>query len=321
MSKWNVILSSPIHHAGTDALDGQATWHLLPDLEDETVLNAVREADGMIVRAFGYFGPRLMDAGDRLKVIGRHGVGVDNVDVEAATERGIWVVNTPEANAEAVAEHVIGSMLAFARRLTAADAATRVGDWSLRDRDYGFEVIGKTLGIVGVGRIGARVARIASLGLNMDILYSDVVDREDLERELGARRVSLNELLEQSDVITAHTPATPRTIRMFDAEAFARMKDSALFINASRGPVVDEPAIIGALRSGKIGGACLDVFDKEPLALDSPLMTLPNVMLSPHKAGQSDTSMRNMSLVSLDILRILNGDEPRYPVNRPANPR
>ena len=321
MSKWNVILSSPIHHAGTDALDGHATWRLLPDLEDETVFAAVREADGMIVRAFGFFGPRLMDAGGRLKVIGRHGVGVDNVDVDAATARGIWVVNTPEANAEAVAEHVIGSMLAFARRLVVADAATRVADWSLRDRDYGFEVIGKTLGVVGVGRIGARVAQIASLGLNMEVLYSDVVVREDLERDLGARRVSLNELLEQSDVVTAHTPATPQTIGMFNGAAFARMKDTALFINASRGLVVDQSAIVDALRSGGIAGACLDVFEEEPLATDSPLMDLPNVILSPHKAGQSDTSMRNMSLVSLDILRILNGEEPQYPVNRPENPR
>ncbi len=321
MSKWNVILSSPIHHAGTDALEGHATWSLLPDLDDETVLGAVREADGMIVRAFGYFGPQLMDAGGRLRVIGRHGVGVDNVDIEAATKRGIWVVNTPEANAEAVAEHVIGSMLAVARRLVVADAATRAGDWSLRDRDYGFEVIGKTLGIVGVGRIGARVAQIAALGLNMDVVYSDVIDRADLERDLGARRVTLDELLEQSDVITAHTPATPQTIRMFNADAFARMKKTALFINASRGPVVDEAAIIDALRSGQIGGACLDVFEEEPLATDSPLMELPNVIISPHKAGQSDTSMRNMSLVSLDILRILNGEEPKYPVNSPVNPR
>ncbi|MBT3270718.1 hydroxyacid dehydrogenase [Candidatus Poribacteria bacterium] len=321
MSKWNVILTSPIHHAGTDALDGHAAWSLLPDLEEATVIDAVREADGMIVRAFGYFGPQLMDAGSRLKVIGRHGVGVDNVDIEAATERGIWVVNTPEANAEAVAEHVIGSMLAFARRIVIADAATRTGDWSLRDRNYGYEVIGKTLGIVGVGRIGARVAQIAALGLNMDILYTDVIDRDDLERDLGAKRVPLNELLERSDVVTAHTPATPQTRGMFNADAFARMKDDALFINAARGPVVDEPAIIEALRSGTIGGACLDVFEEEPLAQESPLMGLPNVILSPHKAGQSDTSMRNMSLVSLDILRVLRGEEPKYPVNRPSDPR
>ena len=319
MSKWNVILTAPIHRAGTDALNGHATWSLLPGMDEDAVLSAVRDADGMIVRAVGFVGPAIMDAGPRLKVIGRHGVGVDNVDIEAATERGIWVVNTPEANAEAVAEHVVGSMLAFARRLVVADAATRVGDWTLRDRDYGYEVTGRTLGIVGVGRIGARVARIASLGLNMDVVYTDVIAREDLEP--GARRASFEELLEASDVVTVHTPATPQTIRMFNTEAFARMKSDALFINASRGPVVDEAAIVDALREGRIGGACLDVFEEEPLSTDSPLMDLPNVILSPHKAGQSETSMRNMSLVSLDILRVLRGEEPTYPVNRPADPR
>jgi len=321
VSKWNVILTAPIHRAGTDALNGHATWSLLPGMDEDAVLSAVRDADGMIVRAVGFVGPAIMDAGPRLKVIGRHGVGVDNVDIEAATERGIWVVNTPEANAEAVAEHVVGSMLAFARRLVVADAATRVGDWTLRDRDYGYEVTGRTLGIVGVGRIGARVARIASLGLNMDVVYTDVIAREDLERDVGARRASFEELLEASDVVTVHTPATPQTIRMFNTEAFARMKSDALFINASRGPVVDEAAIVDALREGRIGGACLDVFEEEPLSTDSPLMDLPNVILSPHKAGQSETSMRNMSLVSLDILRVLRGEEPTYPVNRPADPR
>ena len=316
-----MTIVSQIHPAGIEAAAPYADIETLPDAAPETLRRALSDAHAVVLRSFGRIDADAMDAAPNLRVIARHGVGVDNVDLEAAAERGIWAVYTPEANAEAVAEHVIGSALAFQRRLVAADRAAREGDWSMRDRDYGFELLGRTIGVVGAGRIGARVAEIAARGFRMKTLYCDIAPRPDLERELGAERTELDELLERSDIVTAHAPATAETIGMFRRERFQKMKRTALFINAARGALHREPDLIEALKAGEIAGACLDVFETEPLPTDSPLTRLPNVLLSPHKAGQSERSMRSMSLVTVDALRVLRGEEPRFPANRPMHPR
>lgn len=321
MKRWRVLLTEPIHPAGTEKLAEEADWWLAPGLDETTLTRELAQADGIVLRARGFLGAAQMDAAPRLRVIGRHGVGLDNVDLDAATERGIWVVYTPLANAEAVAEHVFGVLLAFSKRILLADAAVRRGDWDYRSRDPGFEIFGRTLGIVGMGRIGMRVAAIGARGFGQRILYADVVDRPDAERAFGAERRPLEELLAGSDIVTLHVPATPETKHLLNRERFRWMKPGAFLINASRGAVVEESALVEALRSGRLAGAALDVFEEEPLPLDSPLLSLSNVILSPHKAGQTEESMRRMAMVTEDILRVLRGEMPCYPANRPQRPR
>ncbi len=321
MKKWKIAVVSKIHEAGMNAAAPYAHIETLPDAKPETLRRGMADAHAVILRAFGRIDAELMDASPELRVIGRHGVGIDNVDLKAAEERGIWVAFTPEANAQAVAEFVIGAALAFHRRIPEADQAVRDGDWSMRDRDYGFEISGRTIGVVGAGRIGARVMEIAVQGFSMKALYCDIVPRPDLEARLGAEKTSLNDLLARSDIVTVHTPATPHTAGMFNRRRFEMMKPSALFINAARGVLHNEDDLVYALDTGEIAGACLDVFETEPLPLVSWLLSLPNVLLSPHLAGQTERSMRAMSLVTEDALRVLRGEEPRFPANRPPNPK
>lgn len=317
MKRWRVLLTEPIHPQGTEKLAEEAEWWIASGIDETTLTRELAEADGVVLRARGFIGAAQMDAAPRLRVIGRYGVGLDNVDLDAATERGIWVVYTPLANAEAVAEHVFGVLLAFSKRILLADAAVRRGDWGYRNRDPGFEIFGRTLGVVGMGRIGMRVAAIGARGFGQRILYTDVVARLEVERAFGAERRPLEELLAASDIVTLHVPATPQTHRLLNRERLRCMKPGAFLINASRGAVVEESALVEALQSGRLAGAALDVFEEEPLPLDSPFLSLPNVILSPHKAGQTEESMRRMAMVTQDILRVLRGEMPCYPANRP----
>lgn len=321
MKKWKMVVVSKIHEAGLNAAAPHAHIETLPDAKPDTLRNGMSDAHAVILRAFGRINAELMDASPELRVIGRHGVGIDNVDLKAAEERGVWVAFTPEANAQAVAEFAVGSALAFQRRIAEADQAVRSGDWSMRDRDYGFEINGRTIGVVGAGRIGARVMEIAVQGFSMKALYCDIAPRPDLEERLGAEKTSLDDLLTRADIVTVHTPATAQTAGMFNRERFELMKPSALFINAARGALHNEDDLIRALETGQIAGACLDVFETEPLPVESPLLRLPNVLLSPHLAGQTERSMRAMSLVTEDALRVLRGEKPRFPANRPPRPK
>ena len=321
MKKWKMVVVSKIHEAGLSAAAPHAHIETLPDAKPDTLRRGMADAHAVILRAFGRVDAELMDASPELRVVGRHGVGIDNVDLKAAEERGIWVAFTPEANAQAVAEFAIGSALSFHRRIPAADQAVRNGDWSMRDSAYGFEINGRTIGVVGAGRIGARVMEIAVQGFSMKALYCDIVPRPNLEARLGAEKTSLDDLLTRSDIVTVHTPATAQTAGMFNRERFEMMKPSALFINAARGALHNEDDLIRALETGQIAGACLDVFETEPLPLESALLRLPNVLLSPHLAGQTEGSMRSMSLVTKDALRVLRGEEPRFPANRPPRPK
>ena len=195
MKKWKIAVVSKIHEAGMNAAAPYAHIETLPDAKPDTLRRGMADAHGVILRAFGRIDAKLMDASPELRVVGRHGVGTDNVDLKAAEERGIWVAFTPEANAQAVAEYVIGAALAFRRRIPAADRAVRNGDWSMRDSDYGFELRGRMIGVVGAGRIGARVMEIAALGFSMKTLYCDIAPRSDLKTRLGAEKTSLEDLL------------------------------------------------------------------------------------------------------------------------------
>jgi len=323
LARYKILMFEPMHEVGLNHLKAHdAEVVTAPDAEEATILKWVADVDGIIARARGFFNGRVMDAAPRLRVIGRHGAGVDNVDVGAATQRGIWVVNTPHAPSEAVAEYVAMALVALTRRPIDGDRATRACDWAFRNRHVGPEVLGKTLGIVGFGRIGRRIAEICGCGFRMRILYADAVRAPEAEEQrVGATQVSLDRLLAESDFVTLNVPLLPETRHMIGRRELGLMKPTAYLVNAARGPVVDEAALVEALQGRRIAGAAVDVYEEEPVGPDNPLLKLDNVLLSPHNAGHSIEAAQKMAMVSADVIRVLKGETPEYPVNRPERPR
>ena len=323
MGKFNVLLFEPVHQCGLDHLkknDCNILWS--EGFETKQILAAVVNADAILARAQGSINGEIMDGAPKLKVIGRHGIGVDNIDVPAASLHGIHVVNTPQAPVEAVAEYVVMSLIALPRRLSQADRATRTGDWGFRNRVHAPELLNKTLGIIGFGRIGRRIAEICALGFGMQVVYADAFPAPlEEEKRLRVHRIEINELLSISDYISLNVPLLDNTYHLLNKDAFARMKSNAIVVNCSRGPVIDETALLEALQSGQIAGAVIDVFEQEPVAINNPLLTLDNVLVSPHYSGHSQESAQKMAMVAADIVRVLNGHKPECPVNTPPTPR
>lgn len=315
MDRWLVLLSEEIHPDGRARLEAHANVRLASALDEVTLCVAARDADAIVLRSRGYISAAVMDAAPRLRVIGRHGVGVDNVDVEAATAHGIQVVNVPDANVISVSEHVIAMILSLVRHVREADRAVRSGDWTQRDRELGWEITGGTLGVVGLGAIGQRVSRICRAAFDMTILYADTESRPEAEEALGARRVTLDELLEVADVVTLHVPLLPSTRNLIGRRELDMMRTDALLVNTSRGAVVDEHALAEALCGGKLGGAAIDVFTEEPPPLNHPLLSCERALVTPHSAGMTQQSSKRMAMVVEDILTVLTGGEPRHPVN------
>lgn len=315
MAKPVVLLFEPIHQDAVAYLEQHAEIRIAESLDEKSLLQAVKDVEGIIIRANGAVTQRLMEAAPRLKVVGRHGVGVEAIDRQAAAARGITVVNTPKANLESVAEQCIAMMLMLAKRIHEADKAMRAGDWDSRYRLIGTELLGKTVGVVGFGSIGQRVAEICHHAFSMHILYHDVVPYPQQEAALGAVRESLEGVLAQADFVSVHTPLLPATRGLIDEAALKRMKPTAYLINTSRGPVIDQAALVSALQKGWIAGAGLDVFEPEPLPPDSPLLALTNVVLSPHMAAHTDEALLNMAMVARDIVAVLEGRTPENPVH------
>ncbi len=285
--------------------------------EQDALLRRVGEFRALVVRNQTKVDRELLAAGKKLQVIGRAGVGLDNVDVNAASERGVVVAWTPEQNSISVAELVIGMMLGLSRMIPTADRSTRSGGWE-RQKFTGTELFGKTLGIVGLGRIGFLVAMRAR-AFGMRIIAHDAFVSPDsfMISECGATLVSLDELLAQADVISVHVPKTPQTVLMFNDDRFARMKPDALFVNTSRGEVVDEDALIRALKDKRIGGAALDVRGIEPPE-KSPLAEMENVILTPHIAAFTVEGQRRVvSSICRDVAAVLRGEGAKYYVNFP----
>jgi D-3-phosphoglycerate dehydrogenase len=314
MPKPVVLLYEPIHERALALLKERAEVRMAPNLEEDALVAAVGDVEGIIIRANGTVSRRILEAAPRLKVVARHGVGVEAIDRQAAADRGIAVVNTPFANDESVAEHCAGMMILLAKRMLEADRAARAGEWNARYRLIGVELFGKTLGLVGFGKIGQRVAAIAHAGFDMRIFYHDILGYPEAEAALQARRAPLEEVLASADFVSVHTPLLPDTRGMIDEAALRRMKPTAYLINTSRGAVVDQPALIRALREGWIAGAGLDVYDPEPLPSDSPLLTMENVVLSPHMAAHTDEALFRMAMVVSDVLAVIEGRSPQYPV-------
>jgi D-3-phosphoglycerate dehydrogenase len=319
MSKGKILMSQPIHEAGIKFITDQGyEARVAPDFTEATLIKEVQDAQGFLVRT-AEIPASVINAGKQLKVIARHGVGYDNIDVKAATARKIPVCITPRANALSVAEHVLAFMLAWAKRIVPYDAATRRNDWDVRNSYGAFDLDGKTVGVLGMGRIGMLVCQKAKAAFNMEVLaYDPLVPREAMEKA-GARVATIPEILRASDFVTVHVPSNPETKGMIGEAQFKTMKRSAFLINCARGPIVDEAALVKALKDGTIAGAGLDVFDPEPPMADNPLFGLPNVLLSPHSAGLTvECVIRMATHAAQAIVDVLEGRRPEGIINPEA---
>jgi D-3-phosphoglycerate dehydrogenase len=316
MERYKVLLYEDMHEAGKALLKEKAEIFFARSLEEGSLIKEVKDVNGIIMRANGMVTRRIMEAAPQLKVIGRHGVGVESIDLEAATENGIWVVNTPDANNISVAEHFFGLALILSKMLKKADIALREGRWGARYEYTGNELHGKTLGILGFGRIGRAVGRIGHKGFDMKVLYYDALRYEETEKEVNAKKVSLEEVVSQSDYISINLPMLPETKGLLGEREFGLMKPSAFIINLARGPIWDEKALHKVLEEKKIAGAGSDVYEVEPAAKGHPLFDLENFVGTPHMAAHTEEALKRMSMVGKDVIRVLEGKEPIYPVNR-----
>ncbi|MHB0777234.1 2-hydroxyacid dehydrogenase [Halomonas sp. WWR20] len=289
----------------------------LSGADDPGFRDALAEAHGLVGASLKVT-PELLDAAPHLEAIASISVGYDNYPVDELTRRHILLCNTPDVLTETTADTGFSLIMATARRIVELAEFVKRGDWqeSIGEAQFGGDVHGKTLGMVGFGRIGAAVARRGALGFGMRVLYSNASPKPELEAELGARRCELDELLEQADFVCVTVPLTAETTHLFGAEQFSRMQKSAIFINIARGKVVDEAALIAALEAGEIRAAGLDVFEQEPLPADSPLLHMANVVALPHIGSATHETRTAMAQRAVDNITLaLNGERPLSLVN------
>ena len=310
-----VLVAEAIAPEGIEALRARHEVDVRTGLSDEELRGAVGDYDALIVRSQVAVDAALIAAGPRLQVIGRAGVGVDNVDLDAATRAGITVVNAPTGNTIAAAEHTLALLFALARRVPAADASMRRGEWS-RSALQGVQLRGRTLGIIGLGKIGMAIAERAR-ALGMTLLGSDPYVTAEQAALRGVELVDMNELLECSDTVTVHVPLSRATTGLIDAKAIRRMKPGVFILNVARGGIVDERALADALREGRVGGAGIDVFDVEP-PTGSPLLDAPNTVLTPHLgASTAEAQVAVAEEIAEQVLDVLDGRPAQYAVNAP----
>jgi D-3-phosphoglycerate dehydrogenase / 2-oxoglutarate reductase len=312
-----VLVSDPIDRVGIDILSQVAEVDVKTKLPPEELIGIISEYDALMLRSETKVTKEVIEAGKNLKIIGRAGVGVDNINVPAATRQGIVVVNSPEGNTIAAAEHALAMMLSLSRQIPAANQSVKAGKWE-RKLFVGNEVYKKTLGVVGLGKIGAHVATVArAMGMKL-LAYDPFVSTERAER-LSCRLVDLDLLFREADYITLHIPKTPETANLINAETLATMKPTVRIINCARGGIIDEVAIAEALKEGKIGGAALDVFANEPLG-ESPLTELgSNTVLTPHLGASTAEAQVNVAIdVAEQIRDVLLGLPARSAVNIPG---
>ncbi|OLT62299.1 phosphoglycerate dehydrogenase [Moorena bouillonii] len=315
MSK--VLVSDSIDQAGIDILSQVAQVDFNPNLSPEELLTIIPDYDALMIRSGTRVTQEVIEAGKQLKIIGRAGVGVDNVDIPAATRHGIVVVNSPEGNTIAAAEHALAMMLALSRHISDANQSVKSNKWQ-RKLFIGTEVYKKTLGVVGLGKIGSHVATVAR-AMGMKLLGYDPFISVERAEQLGCRLVEMDLLLQESDYITLHIPKTPETAHLINDEAIAKMKPTARIINCSRGGIIDEEALAKALKEGKIAGAALDVYESEPLG-ESPLRELgKEIVLTPHLGASTAEAQVNVAVdVAEQIRDVLLGLPARSAVNIPG---
>ena len=314
---FRVLVCDHVEPAGLTALAPVAQVESRPPMSRDELVAVIGDYDALMVRSATKVTAEVFEAGKRLKIVGRAGVGVDNIDVAAATRHGVIVVNSPEGNTVAAAEHAIGMMVSLSRRIPEADAAMKQGEWG-RERFVGSELYMKTLGILGLGKIGQRVAAVAR-ALGMRLLGFDPFLSSDKAHELGVELVELEKLLGESDFITIHVPKTPETTHLFAEESFKKLKPGARLINCARGGIIDEEALVRAIRDGRVAGAALDVFEKEPLG-ESALRELGDrVVLTPHLGASTEEAQLKVAIdVAEQIAAVLAGDPARSAVNIPS---
>lgn len=314
---FRILIADSVDEEGLAPLRPHAEVVELPTISQQELVAAIPEFDALIVRSRSKVTAEVLQAGaaGRLRVVGRAGVGVDNIDVAAATAAGVTVVNAPTGNVVAAAEHTVAMLLALARHIPEADQSMRAGEWK-RNKFMGTEVRGKRLGLIGLGRIASLVAARCQ-GLNMEVVAFDPYVGKDYAANLGVHLVDLDELLRTSDFISPHVPATDQTRSMLGAAELSRCKPGVFILNCARGGVVNEAALAAALQSGQVGGAALDVFEHEP-PTDSPLLHSPNVVLTPHIAGSTHEAQLQVALdVAEQVIDVLNGRLARYAINTP----
>ena len=312
-----VLITDPIHQEGLDILEAQPDLavQVRPRMALDELLDAVADADALVVRSETQVTAAVIEAGARLQVVGRAGVGVDNIDVDAATRRGVAVVNAPTGNTIAAAEHTIAIMLSMARNIPQANASLREEKWD-RSAFMGTEVKGKTLGIVGLGRVGSEVARRA-VGMEMRVLGYDPYLVPERAARLGVEIASFDDVLAQSDILTLHTPLTDTTKSLIGPAELARMKPGARLVNVARGGLVDEAALLQALDEDRLAGAAIDVFVDEPLK-DFTIAQHPRIVCTPHLGASTEEAQAGVTLEVVDqVLTVLRGQPARFTVNAP----
>jgi D-3-phosphoglycerate dehydrogenase len=310
----NIVVADPISQRGLELLR-KPGWNVITPSRD-AFASSLATADALIVRSATQVTAQILEAAPNLRVIGRAGVGVDNVDLDAATRRGVLVMNTPGGNAVSVAEHTLALLMSVARRIPQHSAAIHAGRWE-KSGSQGVELRGKTLGLIGLGQVGNEVARRAR-AMEMLVLAYDPYVSESAARDAGVELSGLNELLERSDFVSLHAALSPATEKLINAEKLTHFKQGAVLVNAARGELVDEAALADALRSGKLSGVGLDVFAVEPPE-DSPLIGLANAVFTPHIAGSTREAQEEVgTLIAQQVLDFLTDGALRNAVNLPA---
>ncbi len=315
-----VLVTDPLAKEGIALLKEHLAVDVRVDLDAAGLLAAIPAYDALVVRGRTKVTAEVIAAGERLRVVGRAGVGVDNIDLEAASRRDILVVNAPASSTASVAEHTIGLILALARHIPRADATMKTGQWAKKSL-MGVELRGRMLGLVGLGRIGCAVAcRARAMEMAVLVYAYDPFVSQEYAARVGAQLVPLEILLARADFVSLHVPLTPQTQGMIGRQQLAQMKPTAFLVNTSRGGVVDEAALLEALNAGRLAGAGLDVFEREP-PKDNPLLNHPRVVATPHIAAATVEAQRDAALeVARQVVDVLAGRAPRYPVTAPALP-
>jgi len=313
-----ILVADPLAEDGLERLRRAGEVTVVSKLDESELVRRIADFDALVVRSETRVTAPVIDAGRKLRVVGRAGVGVDNIDVSAATRRGIVVVNAPRGNIVAAAEHTIALLFALARWVPQADASVKRGEWT-RSKFVGTEIRGKTLGVVGLGNVGSEVAKRAH-GLEMDVIAFDPVVAVERAELFNVALVSLNDLLERADFVSVHVPLVDSNRDLIGANQLALMKPTARLVNTARGGIVDESALCDALRSGRLAAAAADVFETEPPG-DNPLLKLPNFIATPHIGASTVEAQVSVAFdVAEEVAAVLAGDLPRYAVNAPALP-
>ncbi len=311
-----ILVADAIHPAGIELLKKEDDVVVATDMRPEELLEKVADVDAILVRSKTKITQKVIERAKKLKVIGRAGVGVDNIDLKAATERGILVVNAPEASSITVAEHTLGLMMALARNIPFADASLKAGKWE-KKKFLGMELRSKTLGIIGLGRIGTHVALKAKV-FGMKILAYDPYITEETCKELGIELRDFEGVIKEADFITVHVPLTDKTKGILGEKEIEKMKEGVFLINCARGGIISEDALVKGLQSGKVAGAAIDVFEVEP-PIGRPVLEMKNVVVTPHIGASTEEAQRHASTIACEeVLKVLKNGAPRNVVNMPV---